>query len=98
MLNWHAFVLSSLWEGLPCAIVEARLLKLPVLSYNTGGIRDVIQHGKNGYLYHQKDWQKLEPLVGGDKKFFTVVRVKFEFLSDEQQTEFRRLLNRELCK
>ncbi len=59
MSNWHAFVLSSLWEGLPCAIIEARLLKLPVLSYNTGGIHDVIVNGQNGFLYQQKQWQQL---------------------------------------
>lgn len=59
MLNWHAFVFSSLWEGLPCAIVEARMLKLPVLSYNTGGISDVIINGENGFLYAQRDWQRL---------------------------------------
>ena len=55
MSRWHCFVLSSLWEGLPCAVVEARLLKLPVLSYNTGGIHDVISSGENGLLYPQKD-------------------------------------------
>jgi glycosyltransferase involved in cell wall biosynthesis len=59
MTHWHAFTLSSLWEGLPCSIIEARLLKLPVLSYNTGGIRDVIINGHNGFLYDQKDWQAL---------------------------------------
>lgn len=59
MLTWDTFVLTSLWEGLPCAIVEARALKLPVLSYNTGGIHDVIFHSKNGFLYKQKDWLEL---------------------------------------
>ena len=59
MIDWHAFVLSSLWEGLPCAVVEARLLKLPVLSYNTGGIADIIINKQNGYLYPQKEWQSL---------------------------------------
>ncbi|MDR3551333.1 MAG: glycosyltransferase [Candidatus Babeliales bacterium] len=59
MINWHAFVLSSLWEGLPCAIIEARLLKLPVLSYDTGGIHDVIFPGENGFLYAQGNWRKL---------------------------------------
>lgn len=54
--RWNAFVLSSLWEGLPCAIIEARLFKLPVVSYDTGGIKDVIIHGKNGFLYTQKNW------------------------------------------
>ena len=59
MLNWQAFVLSSLWEGLPCAVVEARMLKLPVLAYNTGGINEVIIPGANGFLYPQKEWQQL---------------------------------------
>jgi len=58
MMQWHAFVLSSLWEGLPCAIIEARLLKLPVIAYDTGGISDVITHGKNGFLC-KKQWQDL---------------------------------------
>ncbi len=59
MLNWDAFALSSLWEGLPCAVVEARLLQLPVISYDTGGIHDVIFNGENGLLYKQKDWRSL---------------------------------------
>ena len=59
MQNWHAFTLSSLWEGLPCAIVEARILNLPVLCYNTGGIRDLISNKKNGFLFEQGDWKNL---------------------------------------
>jgi glycosyltransferase involved in cell wall biosynthesis len=59
MKAWHAFTLSSLWEGLPCAVVEARLMKLPVLSYHTGGIYEVVRPGINGFLYKQKDWQSL---------------------------------------
>lgn len=58
MMHWHAFALTSLWEGLPCAIIEARLQKLPVISYNTGGIHDVIMHGDNGLLYPQKEWRQ----------------------------------------
>ncbi len=59
MQKWHAFVLSSLWEGLPCAAVEARFLKLPVLSYNVGGIGDLIIDGKNGFLYEPRNVQQL---------------------------------------
>ncbi|KKP36189.1 MAG: hypothetical protein UR26_C0001G0233 [candidate division TM6 bacterium GW2011_GWF2_32_72] len=59
MINWNTFVLSSLWEGLPCAVVEARLMKLPVISYKTGGIHDVIEHNQNGYLFEQKQWVEL---------------------------------------
>ncbi len=57
--RWHAFVLSSLWEGLPCSIIEARLFHLPILSYDTGGIKDVIFHNRNGLLFKPKDWQSL---------------------------------------
>ena len=59
MRNWKAFVLSSLWEGLPCAIIEAQFLKLPVIAYNVGGISDVISHGDNGLLYTSQDRQSL---------------------------------------
>lgn len=59
MDRWHAFVLSSLWEGLPCAIVEARLFKLPVIAYDTDGIRDVIINAENGILIKQGAWQQL---------------------------------------
>ena len=53
--QWNAFVLTSLWEGLPCAVVEARLLGIPVISYKTGGIPEIIYHNQNGLLYEQKD-------------------------------------------
>lgn len=59
MKRWQVFMLSSLWEGLPCAVVEARLLRLPVISYNTGGISEVITDEENGLLYAQGDWQGL---------------------------------------
>jgi len=59
MKKWHSFVLSSLWEGLPCAAVEARFLKLPVLAYNVGGISDLIIDGKNGFLYEPRKVQHL---------------------------------------
>ncbi|HVW99203.1 MAG TPA: glycosyltransferase [Candidatus Babeliaceae bacterium] len=59
MARWHVFILSSLWEGLPCAIVEARLLKLPIVCYDTGGVREIVKHGLNGFVYQQKAWQML---------------------------------------
>lgn len=74
MHTWHAFVLSSLWEGLPCSIIEARALKLPVLCYNVGGIKDIITHGKNGLLYQPHDIQGLAHgmlLLTTDKSLYT---------------------------
>ncbi len=74
MQQWHAFALSSLWEGLPCSVIEARLLKLPVLAYNTGGISDVIIHGENGFLISQGNWQELASYmvqVSTDKNLYS---------------------------
>lgn len=50
MDSWKIFALSSLWEGLPCAVVEARLHRLPVVAYDVGGIAEVLQDCKNGFL------------------------------------------------
>lgn len=44
------FAMSSLWEGLPCAVVEAKLFNLPVISYDVGGTREIITDGLNGFL------------------------------------------------
>ena len=55
LARWDIFTLTSLWEGLPCSIIEARLFKLPVVAYNTGGIKDVILPDKNGFLITQHD-------------------------------------------
>lgn len=57
--NWHVFALTSLWEGLACAVIEARLLHIPVVSYKTGGIPEVITHEVNGLLYEQTEWLNL---------------------------------------
>jgi len=59
MKTWDAFVMSSLWEGLPCAIIEARLSKLPVISYRIAGIPEVIKNNKNGFLVTPGAWQQL---------------------------------------
>lgn len=85
MLHWHTFVMSSLWEGLPCAVVEARLLKLPVLSYKTGGIKDIITHKKNGLLYKQFDIKGLADgmlCIAQDKKMFATMQEYKENLND----------------
>lgn len=59
MKTWDAFVMSSLWEGLPCAVIEARLCKLPVISYRIAGIPEVIIDGKNGFLINPRNWWHL---------------------------------------
>jgi glycosyltransferase involved in cell wall biosynthesis len=59
MHNWDLFALSSLWEGLPCVVVEARLAKLPVIAYKISGIPEVIFDNKNGFLIDSGNWEVL---------------------------------------
>lgn len=85
MRSWHAFLLSSLWEGLPCAIVEARFLKLPVIAYNVGGISDIINHGENGLLCKPQDKDDLGKSMlslSNDKHLYEKLRSHKEDLSE----------------
>ncbi|MCL4229409.1 glycosyltransferase [Candidatus Dependentiae bacterium] len=89
LARWHAFTLSSLWEGLPCAIVEARMHHLPVVCYDTGGIKDVIIHGKNGLLCAQKDWNQLAHhmiAIASDKDYYHQLRIHHDDLKDFEQS------------
>ena len=45
-----AFVLSSQYEGLPMALLEAFASGMPVISTKVGGVADVVCDGKNGLL------------------------------------------------
>jgi len=51
ILNQHElFILPSLWEGMPKTLLEAMSCGLPIIGTNIAGIREVIDHGKNGIL------------------------------------------------
>ena len=49
------FILPSLHEGTPTALLEAMCLGIPVVASATGGVRDLIIHGENGLLVEPKD-------------------------------------------
>jgi glycosyltransferase involved in cell wall biosynthesis len=48
--GFDIFVLPSLKEGLPYAVMEAMNAGIPVIATNVGGIPDLIQNNKNGVL------------------------------------------------
>ena len=49
------FVLASVSEGLPLAVLEAMASGTPVVAFDLPGLRDVIDHGSSGFLIPQGD-------------------------------------------
>jgi glycosyltransferase involved in cell wall biosynthesis len=66
------FVLSSLDEGLPMAMLEAMAARRPVVATRVGGIPKVIRDGSNGMLINTGDYgqlkEKLLFLIGNPER------------------------------
>ncbi|WP_312469705.1 glycosyltransferase family 4 protein [Neobacillus sp.] len=50
LVNSTVFVLPSDTEGLPLSIIEAMSLGLPCISTNVGGVPELIEDGKTGFI------------------------------------------------
>lgn len=44
------YLQTSLWEGLPIAVLEAMALEKPVIATNVIGNKDIVQDGRTGFL------------------------------------------------
>jgi glycosyltransferase involved in cell wall biosynthesis len=49
------YIQTSLWEGLPIAVLEAMAMKKPVLATNIIGNKDVVRHNETGFLFNEID-------------------------------------------
>ena len=49
------FVMPSLWEGLPMAMLEAMIAGNPIIASNISGIPEAVTHGKEGLLTEPGD-------------------------------------------
>ena len=50
------FILPSISEGSPNVILEAMSVGVPVVASNVGGIPEIINNGKNGYMFNFDDF------------------------------------------
>lgn len=63
MKEFDLFVLPSLSEGLPVTLVEAMYLKIPVLTTDAQGNREIIRNGLNGIMVPPQDSRKLAKAI-----------------------------------
>lgn len=56
------FMMSSSFEGLPIALLEAMSMECAVVSTDAGGIKEVIRHKKDGLTCKVEEWERLSDL------------------------------------
>lgn len=54
-----AFVLSSKWEGMPNALIEANSCSLPSVATNVGGVSEILIDKKTGFIVKNHDVDSL---------------------------------------
>lgn len=54
------YVLPSLWEGLPLALLEAMAMGKPIVATRVGGNPEIVEDGVNGYIVPAKNVDELE--------------------------------------
>ncbi|MDP3041962.1 MAG: glycosyltransferase family 4 protein [Candidatus Omnitrophota bacterium] len=83
-----AFVLTSLWEGLPIVVLEAMAAGVALVATDTGGIREVVINDKTGYLVKPQDissmQNRLEELLSNVRKKDEFVRQSREAIGAEE--------------
>lgn len=54
------FMMSSVFEGLPIALLEAMSMECAVVSTDAGGVKEVIRDQQDGLLVKVEEWPKLQ--------------------------------------
>ena len=59
--NYGIYVMTSKYEGLPMVLLEAKINKLPVISFDCStGPAEIIEDGIDGYLIENQDLKEME--------------------------------------
>jgi len=54
------FMMTSEFEGLPIALLEAMSMECAVVCTDAGGIKEVIRNGQDGFLHPVSEWKGME--------------------------------------
>lgn len=53
------YMMTSVFEGLPIALLEAMSMECAIITTDAGGIKEVIEDGKDGLMVDVDDWKSL---------------------------------------
>ncbi|MDH7478906.1 MAG: glycosyltransferase family 4 protein, partial [Syntrophomonadaceae bacterium] len=62
--DFDIFALLSRWEGLPISIIEAMLAGRPLVATAVGGVGELVEHGRNGYLVGPSEVEAAAEFIG----------------------------------
>ena len=62
-LKANVYVLPSAIENSPNSLCEAQILGVPAIASYAGGIPDLVEHGKTGFLYRYEEFEMLAQII-----------------------------------
>jgi glycosyltransferase involved in cell wall biosynthesis len=88
------YVQTSLWEGMPVAVIEAQVAGVPAVVTDILGNRDVVRDGETGFVCRHEEEMvaqlvklirepKVRVHMGQQARRFAVTRFSIERLLDE---------------
>ncbi|KKT81855.1 MAG: Glycosyl transferase group 1 [Candidatus Yanofskybacteria bacterium GW2011_GWA2_44_9] len=98
---FDVFVLPSVKEGFPWALIEAMAAKTPVIATNVGAVPEIIEDGKNGFMVEPKNpdqiANRIREILGNDRlrqelSIQAHQTVLFKFSEDKMVKEIESLL------
>lgn len=63
LCNADIFILPSKFESFPLSILEAMSVGLPIIATDTGGVKDIVLEGENGYVVNYLNDKQLKGAI-----------------------------------